>query len=60
MLPSEEHTQENASKISNWIQSHLNENGQIKEITHTAYGTILWDVREKAMRPDYGTITKGI
>lgn len=32
MLPSEEYTQENANKIMQWIQSHLNKDGQIKEI----------------------------
>ena len=60
MLPSEEHTQENAAKISNWVNAHLNEDGQIKEVTHTAYATILWDIREKTIRPDYGTMMKGI
>ena len=60
MLPSEEHTQENAAKISNWVNTHLNEDGQIKEVTHTAYATVLWDVREKTVRPDYGTMMKGI
>ena len=60
MLPSEEHTQENAAKISNWVNTHLNKDGQIKEVTHTAYATVLWDVREKNVRPDYGTMMKGI
>lgn len=60
MLPSEEHTQENAAKISNWVNAHLNEDGEIKEVTHTAYATILWDIREKTIRPDYGTMMKGI
>lgn len=60
MLPSEEHTQENAAKISNWVNTHLNENGQIKEVTYTSYATVLWAVREKTVRPDYGTMMKGI
>ena len=58
MLPSEEHTQENANKIMQWIQSHLNKDGQIKEITDSTYGRILWDVRNKTIRPDYRTIIK--
>lgn len=58
MLPSEEQTTENAVKITNWLHSHLNEEGQIKEITYSAYGRILWDVRNKTIRPDYGSITK--
>lgn len=58
MLPSEEYTQENANKIMQWIQSHLNKDGQIKEITDSTYGRILWDVRHKTIRPDYRTIIK--
>lgn len=58
MLPSEEYTQENANKIMQWIQSHLNKDGQIKEITDSTYGRILWDVRNKTIRPDYRTIIK--
>ena len=58
MLPSEEYTQENANKIMQWIQSHLNKDGKIKEITDSTYGRILWDVRNKTMRPDYRTIIK--
>ena len=58
MLPSEEYTQENANKIMQWIQSHLSKDGQIKEITDSTYGRILWDVRYKTIRPDYRTIIK--
>ena len=56
MLPSEEHTLENVHKITDWIHTHLNEDGQIKEVTHSAYGRILWDVRNKTVRPDYRTV----
>ena len=41
MLPSEEHTLENVHKITEWVHAHLNEDGQIKEVTHSAYGRIL-------------------
>ena len=56
MLPSEEHTLENVHKITDWVHTHLNEDGQIKEVTHSAYGRILWDVRNKTVRPDYRTV----
>ena len=38
----------------------LNEDGQIKEVTHSAYGRILWDVRNQTVRPDYRTVINDI
>lgn len=60
MLPSEEHTLENVHKITEWFHAHLNEDGQIKEVTHSAYGRILWDIRNKTVRPDYRTVINDI
>ena len=47
---------ENVHKITDWVHTHLNEDGQIKEVTHSAYGRILWDVRNKTVRPNYRTV----
>ena len=60
MLPREERTKENADKIQKWLQSHLNEDGLIKEVSDTSYGRILWDVRRKTERPDYRTMNEGV
>lgn len=60
MLPSKETTTENAKKILNWLQSHMNEDGLVKESTSSSYGRILWDVRDKTERPDYRTMDQGV
>lgn len=53
MLPAEEMTKENAERILNWLKKHQNEDGLVREISDSAYGRILWDVRNRVDRPDY-------
>ncbi len=57
-LPMEEHTQENAGKIQEWLMSHRDEDGMITEISDALYGRILWDVRKHSERPDFQSLTK--
>lgn len=53
MLPAQEVTAENAKKILDWLLAHRNADGLLEEITDSSYGRILWDVRNRAERPDY-------
>lgn len=60
MLPEEECTKENAAKILSWLKSHANTEGVLKEATDSCYGRILWDVRNKTERPDYGAMEQEV
>ncbi|MCR4962427.1 MAG: class I SAM-dependent methyltransferase [Firmicutes bacterium] len=60
MLPEEERNRENAAKILAWLQAHADGDGRLQEITDSCYATVLWDVRDKSERPDYGIVEKGI
>ena len=53
MLPKEEASEEQLERIHTWLLSHANEKGEIKEVIDYCYGRIVWDVREKTIRPNY-------
>lgn len=54
MLPEQEQTMGNADKIQNWLLSHQNEEGLVREVADASYGRILWDVQKRTRRPEYG------
>lgn len=53
MLSKEEATEEQFERILKWLQNHANEAGELREVTDYCYGRIVWDVRRKALRPNY-------
>lgn len=53
MLPKEEVSKEQLERIHTWLLEHANESGEIKEVIDYCYGRIVWDVRQKAIRPTY-------
>lgn len=53
MLSEEERNQAHASMILEWMKSHADENGYLQEISESSYARILWNVKERAERPDY-------
>lgn len=53
MLPKEEVSKEQLERIHTWLLEHANEKGEIKEVIDYCYGRIVWDVRQKAIRPTY-------
>lgn len=54
ILPGQELTMSNAEKIRGWLLEHQNEEGVVLEVTDASYGRILWDVRKRTARPEYG------
>lgn len=59
ILPRQEHTRANQTKILDWLKTHADEEGFLQEVTESCYGRILWDVRQKTERSDY-RIEKGV
>lgn len=53
MLPEKERSQEHASVILEWLKRHADENGCLLEVSESSYARILWNVKERAERPDY-------
>lgn len=54
LLPVREQTEENRARILTWLQAQADDSGLVTEVSSTLYGRILWDVRLKTDRPDYG------
>lgn len=53
MLPETERNQKNASVILEWMKRNADETGYLKEISESSYARILWNVKDRAERPDY-------
>lgn len=52
ILPPDECTPENHSRILSWLQAHTDGDGMLTETSRACYGRILWDVR---VHPEVGT-----
>ena len=53
MMADEERNEKNAEKILEWMKRHADGNGFLQEVSESSYARILWNVNEKAERPDY-------
>ena len=50
LLPPEDQTEENLSKIMDWLRSQSDVQDRLMEISEVTYGRLLWDVRGKTER----------
>lgn len=46
-LTPEEQTMENAARVLRWLEKYTDQEGMVREVTDSCYGTVFWDVRRR-------------
>ena len=46
-LTPEEQTMENAARVLRWLEKNTDQEGMVREVTDSCYGTVFWDVRRR-------------
>ncbi len=59
LLPEAERTEENVRLASAWLERNAQPDGTVTEESETCYGRVLWDVRVRGERPEYGAPSGG-
>ena len=54
LLPSEERGEKETEALYRWLQENAGEDGTVLRHSETCYGRVVWDVRRRTDRPDYG------
>lgn len=54
LLPEDERTEENLRLTADWLEKNAGGDGMLTEESTDCYGRVLWDVRVRGTRPEYG------
>ena len=54
LLPLEEQGSKETEALYRWLQENAGEDGTVLQRSETCYGRVVWDVRRRTERPDYG------
>lgn len=59
LLPPEERGEKETEALYRWLQENAGEDGTVLQRSETCYGRVVWDVRRRTKRPEYGGAWEG-